>query len=140
MVVTIFIALQTCINTSIAKDRRQKSTIFYFGPSGETQLPASCFHSKRATNCTTPGYEVFQLWSNMGATPVFNQLPASGKTPSALTSQRFPGFWRSAAHRRSHVSKTRVLPTTLVYHLLNSIILHHDCYGRCCSLQHRLIP
>ena len=28
--------------------------------------------SKRATNCATPGYEVFQLWSNMGSAPVFD--------------------------------------------------------------------
>ena len=64
---------------------------------GRLELPASCSQSKRATNCATPGYEVFQLWSNMGSAPVFDQFPARGKTPSALASQSFPGFWRSAA-------------------------------------------
>ena len=34
----------------------------------------------------------FQLWSNMGSAPVFDQFPARGKTPSALASQSFPGF------------------------------------------------
>lgn len=33
----------------------------------------------------------------MGSTPVFDQLPARGKTPLALASQRFPGFGGSAA-------------------------------------------
>src|SRR5699024_4329208 len=64
---------------------------------GRLELPASCSQSKRATNCATPGYEVFQLWSNMGSAPVFDQFPARGKTPSALASQRFPGFLESAA-------------------------------------------
>ena len=59
---------------------------------GRLELPASCSQSKRATNCATPGYEIFQLWSNMGATPVFDQFPARGETPSALASQSFPGF------------------------------------------------
>ena len=59
---------------------------------GRLELPASCSQSKRATNCATPGYEVFQLWSNMGSAPVFDQFPARGKTPSALASQSFPGF------------------------------------------------
>ncbi len=72
---------------------------------GRLELPASCSQSKRATNCATPGYEVFQLWSNMGSTPVFDQFPARGKTPSALASQSFPGFWRSAA--RTPASRTQ---------------------------------
>ena len=64
---------------------------------GRLELPASCSQSKRATNCATPGYGIFQLWSNMGSTPVFDQFPARGKTPSALAPQSFPGFWGSAA-------------------------------------------
>ena len=72
---------------------------------GRLELPASCSQSKRATNCATPGYEVFQLWSNMGSAPVFDQFPARGKTPSALASQSFPGFWRSAA--RTPASRTQ---------------------------------
>ena len=61
--------------------------------------------SKRATNCATPGYGIFQLWSNMGSMPVFDQFPARGKTPSALASQSFPGFWRSAARTRASRSQ-----------------------------------
>ena len=64
---------------------------------GRLELPASCSQSKRATNCATPGYEIFQLWSNMGSAPVFDQFPARGKTPSALASQSFPGFGGNAA-------------------------------------------
>ena len=74
---------------------------------GRLELPASCSQSKRATNCATPGYEVFQLWSNMGSTPVFDQFPARGKTPSALASQSFPGFWRSAARTPASRSQSR---------------------------------
>ena len=74
---------------------------------GRLELPASCSQSKRATNCATPGYEIFQLWSNMGSAPVFDQFPAKGKTPSALASQSFPGFWRSAARTPASRSQTR---------------------------------
>ena len=77
---------------------------------GRLELPASCSQSKRATNCATPGYEVFQLWSNMGSTPVFDQFPAKGKTPSALASQSFPGFWRSAA--RTPASRSQITCAT----------------------------
>ena len=73
---------------------------------GRLELPASCSQSKRATNCATPGYEVFQLWSNMGSTPVFDLFPARGKTLSALASQGFPGFWRSAA--RTPASRSQI--------------------------------
>ena len=74
---------------------------------GRLELPASCSQSKRATNCATPGYEIFQLWSNMGSTPVFDQFPAKGKTPSALASQSFPGFWRSAARTPASRSQNK---------------------------------
>ena len=74
---------------------------------GRLELPASCSQSKRATNCATPGYEVFQLWSNMGSTPVFDQFPARGKTPSALASQSFPGFWESVARTPASRSQSR---------------------------------
>ena len=77
---------------------------------GRLELPASCSQSKRATNCATPGYEVFQLWSNMGSAPVFDQFPARGKTPSALASQSFPGFWRSAA--RTPASRSQITCAT----------------------------
>ena len=43
----------------------------------------------------------------MGSTPVFDQLPAWGKTPSALASQSFPGFWKSAARTPASRSQTR---------------------------------
>ena len=71
------------------------------------RTPASRSQSKRATNCATPGYEVFQLWSNMGSAPVFDQFPARGKTPSALASQSFPGFWRSAARTPASRSQSK---------------------------------
>ena len=74
---------------------------------GRLELPASCSQSKRATNCATPGYGIFWLWSNMGSTPVFDQLPAWGKTPSALASQSFPGFWKSAARTPASRSQRR---------------------------------
>lgn len=87
-----------------------KSTAFSMVRVGRLELPASCSQSKRATNCATPGYEIFQLWSNMGSAPVFDQFPARGKTPSALASQSFPGFWRSVARTRASRSQTgRVL-------------------------------
>ena len=81
---------------------------------GRLELPASCSQSKRATNCATPGYEVFQLWSNMGSAPVFDQFPARGKTPSALASQSFPGFWRSAA--RTPASRSQMCVGTFNRH------------------------
>ena len=73
---------------------------------GRLELPASCSQSKRATNCATPGYGIFQLWSNMGSTPVFDQFPARGKTPSALASQSFPGFGGNAA--RTPASRSQI--------------------------------
>ena len=72
---------------------------------GRLELPASCSQSKRATNCATPGYGIFQLWSNMGSAPVFDQFPARDKTPSALASQSFPGFLGNAA--RTPASRTQ---------------------------------
>ena len=74
---------------------------------GRLELPASCSQSKRATNCATPGYEIFQLWSNMGSAPVFDQFPARGKTPSALASQSFPGFWRCVARTPASRSQSK---------------------------------
>ena len=74
---------------------------------GRLELPASCSQSKRATNCATPGYEVFQLWSNMGSAPVFDQFPARDKTPLALASQSFPGFWESTARTRASRSQSK---------------------------------
>ena len=61
------------------------------------ELPTSCSQSRRATNCATPGYGIFQLWSNMWSTPIFDQLPARGKVLSAQLSQGFPGFPMAAA-------------------------------------------
>ena len=59
---------------------------------GRLELPASCSQSKRATNCATPGYEVFQLWSNMWSRSFFDQLQARGKALSTQTPQGFAGF------------------------------------------------
>ena len=89
---------------------------------GRLELPASCSQSKRATNCATPGYEIFQLWSNMGSAPVFDQFPARGKTPSALASQSFPGFWRSVA--RTPASRTQITCATNCATPGYSVFLH----------------
>ena len=61
--------------------------------------------SKRATNCATPGYEIFQLWSNMWSTPIFDQLSAREKVLSAQVSQGFPGFPRVEARTRASRSQ-----------------------------------
>ena len=74
---------------------------------GRLELPASCSQSKRATNCATPGYEIFQLWSNMWSTPIFDQLPARGKVLSAHVSQDFPGFPRTSARTWASRSQSR---------------------------------
>ena len=63
--------------------------------------------SKRATNCATPGYEFFQLWSNMWSTPIFDQLPARGKVLPSLLSQGFPGFPRAAARTCASRSQSK---------------------------------
>ena len=73
---------------------------------GRLELPASCSQSKRATNCATPGYEIFQLWSNMWSTPIFDQLPARVKVLSAQVSQGFPGFPRTTARTRASRSQS----------------------------------
>ena len=77
---------------------------------GRLELPASCSQSKRATNCATPGYGIFQLWSNMGSAPVLDQFPARDKTPSALASQSFPGFLGNAA--RTPASRSQITCAT----------------------------
>ena len=74
---------------------------------GRLELPASCSQSKRATNCATPGYEIFQLWSNMWSTPIFDQLPARGKVLPAQVSQGFPGFPRTSARTRASRSQSK---------------------------------
>ena len=74
---------------------------------GRLELPASCSQSRRATNCATPGYGVFQLWSNMWSRSFFDQLLARGKVLSALVSQGFPGFPRMAARIRAPCSQSK---------------------------------
>ena len=69
--------------------------------------PGGFSQSKRATNCATPGYEIFQLWSNMWSTPIFDQLPARGKVLSAQVSQGFPGFPRATARTWASRSQSR---------------------------------
>ena len=71
---------------------------------GRLELPASCSQSRRATNCATPGCEVFQLWSNMWSRSFFDQLQARGKVLSALVSQGFPGFPMAVARTRAPCS------------------------------------
>ena len=89
---------------------------------GRLELPASCSQSKRATNCATPGYGIFQLWSNMGSTPVFDPFPARGKTPSALAPQSFPGFWRRAT--RTPASRSQITCATNCATPGYSVFLH----------------
>lgn len=72
---------------------------------GRLELPASCSQSKRATNCATPGYEIFQLWSNMWSTPIFDQLSARVKVLSAQVSRGFPGFPMAVARTRASRSQ-----------------------------------
>ena len=74
---------------------------------GRLELPASCSQSRRATNCATPGYEVFQLWSNMWSRSFFDQLQARGKVLSALVSQGFPGFPKMAARIPASCSQSK---------------------------------
>ena len=75
---------------------------------GRLELPASCSQSKRATNCATPGYEIFQLWSNMWSTPFFDQLPAVGEVLSTQTPQGFAGFpWVETRTRASRSQSRR---------------------------------
>ena len=74
---------------------------------GRLELPASCSQSRRATNCATPGYEVFQLWSNMWSRSFFDQLQASGKVLPGLLSQGFPEFLRAVARTRASRSQSR---------------------------------
>ena len=52
------------------------------------------------------GYSLFQLWSNMWSTPIFDQLPAMGKVLSAQLSQGFPGFPRATA--RTWASRSQI--------------------------------
>ena len=89
---------------------------------GRLELPASCSQSKRATNCATPGYEIFQLWSNMWSTPIFDQLPAMGKVLSAQLSQGFPGFPRATA--RTWASRSQITCATNCATPGYSIFLH----------------
>ena len=108
---------------------------------GRLELPASCSQSKRATNCATPGYGIFQLWSNMWSTPVFDQLPARGKVLSAQVSQGFPGFPRASA--RTWASRTQITCATNCATPGYSVFLHDTMRrrkkqvfrvcGRCCG-------
>ena len=58
----------------------------------------------------------------MGSAPVFDQFPARGKTPSALASQRFPGFWGNAA--RTPASRSQITCATNCATPGYSVFLH----------------
>ena len=62
-------------------------------PRATARTWASRSQSKRATNCATPGYEIFQLWPNMGSTP--GQPIAGGKRPPVRASRRLSGRSKS---------------------------------------------
>ena len=64
----------------------------------------------------------------MGSTPVFDQFPARGKTPSVLASQSFPGFWRSAA--RTPASRTQITCATNCATPGYSVFLHDTMLRR----------
>ena len=87
---------------------------------------ASCSQSRRATNCATPGYEIFQLWSNMWSTPIFDQLPARGKVLSAQVSQGFPGFPMVVARTRASRSQSKRATdcATPGYGIVLSVVFH----------------
>ena len=93
---------------------------------GRLELPASCSQSKRATNCATPGHEIFQLWSNMGSAPVLTSY-RRGKTP-LLASQRVSGIWGSAA--RTPASRTQITCATNCATPGYSVFLHDTTRGR----------
>ena len=69
--------------------------------------------SKRATNCATPGYEIFQLWSNMWSTPIFDQLPARGKCCQPKCPKAFRVFRGLRPEPEPHAPKAGALPTAL---------------------------
>ena len=89
---------------------------------GRLELPASCSQSKRATNCATPGYEVFQLWSNMWSRSFFDQLQARGKVLSTQTPQGFAGFPR--VETRTWASRSQTTRATNCANPGYSIFLH----------------
>ena len=93
-----------------------------------TRIPPRHTQSKRATNCATPGYEIFQLWSNMWSTPIFDQLPARGKVLSAQLSQVFPGFPRATA--RTWASRSQITCATNCATPGYSVFLHDTTRGR----------
>ena len=75
---------------------------------GRLELPASCSQSRRATNCATPGYQIFQLWSNMWSRSFFDQLQARGKVLSTQMPQGFAGFpWVETRTRAPRSQITR---------------------------------
>ena len=84
--------------------------------------------SKRATNCATPGYEIFQLWSNMWSTPIFDQLPARRKVLSAQVSQGFPGFL--GVETRTRASRTQITCATNCATPGYSVFLHDTMLRR----------
>ena len=95
---------------------------------GRLELPASCSQSKRATNCATPGYEIFQLWSNMWSTPIFDQLPARRKVLSAQVSQGFPGFL--GVETRTRASRSQITCATNCATPGYSVFLHDTMLRR----------
>ena len=93
-----------------------------------SRIPPRHSQSKRATNCATPGYEIFQLWSNMWSTPIFDQLPARGKVLPAQVSQGFPGFPRAVA--RTWASRSQITCATNCATPGYSIFLHDTMQRR----------
>ena len=103
---------------------------------GRLELPASCSQSKRATNCATPGYEVFQLWSNMWSRSFFDQLQARGKVLSTQTPQGFAGFpWVETRTRASRSQIKRAtncaIPGYLILNHYNTNLVRLKYFSVC---------
>ena len=93
---------------------------------GRLELPASCSQSRRATNCATPGYQIFQLWSNMWSRSFFDQLQARGKVLSTQMPQGFAGFpW---VETRTRAPRTQITCATNCatpgYEIVLSVVFH----------------
>ena len=71
--------------------------------------------------------------------PDFAKIFQPGNFRHKLPTQKLPDlvFWECIGRLFSQHKRAT---TALVYHLLNSMILHLYCYGRHCSLQHSLMP
>ena len=106
---------------------RYSSDYPYLVRVGRLELPASCSQSKRATNCTTPGYLVVMIIARKSCDsksfPVCGHLCGQSQFlaqfADPVKSRKRPcckGFWASAVlvmDEKTYAPKCRVLPTAL---------------------------